>query len=63
MYIQNGKIAMLESQGMLELPTLEVYDSKDLLGVYKHSVTRFRLEISLYICDSIKEDVIWVPLD
>ena len=60
---KEGSIAMIESKGMLELPQIEFNDSQNLLGTYKHSITRFRIEVSLYTCDSIGENTVWIPLD
>jgi adenine-specific DNA glycosylase len=48
---------------MLELPPLNVYDSLKFLGTYKHSITRFRIEVHLYLCDSMDENTVWIALE
>ena len=60
--IKNDKIAMLEENSMLVLPSIEPSDSTPLLGVFKHSVTRFRIAVSLYLHDFKEEEILWVAL-
>ncbi|MBU0720831.1 A/G-specific adenine glycosylase [bacterium] len=67
--IQDGKIAMKTStegmyKDMLKLPDIEKYHHEtNLIGSFKHSVTRYRLEVHVYTADSVEEDVLWLPLE
>lgn len=67
--IQDKKIAMLKSKegmykDMLELPSLEAYRHEDkMLGVFKHSVTHFRLKVHVYLIEEIEDDVTWIGLE
>ena len=65
--IQNGKIAMTPStngmyQGMLLLPEVDPVE-EDFLGAYKHSYTKYRLDVKLYKTSFIPENVVWVELE
>lgn len=61
--VENNSIAMIESKGMLELPRLDVINTENLVGSYKHSVTRFRLTVNLYLSPSNDENIKWIKLD
>ena len=61
--IKDENIAMIESKGMLELPQVEIYKEENLIGKYKHSITRFKIEVYIYRCDSSEEHIIWMPLE
>ncbi len=66
-WIQDGKIALTSAtgtmyRGMYELPSVDpVYE--DFLGSYKHSYTKYRLNVALYAIDDCVEEVVWVDLD
>ena len=65
--IQDGKIAMTPSKngmykGMLVLPQVDPIE-ENFLGSYKHSYTKYRLNVKLYKSDYIPEDVVWVDLE
>ncbi|MBU1659791.1 A/G-specific adenine glycosylase [bacterium] len=67
-YVQNGKIAMKVStegmyKDMLELPSIEPQeDEEKYLGFFKHSVTKYRLEIHLYMLRERDEAFEWLCL-
>ena len=60
---KDGALAMVESKGMLELPTLEEFAQENFLGTYKHAITRFRIEVSLYLYDTEDENIRWIKRD
>lgn len=65
--VKNGKIALTFSKGsmyknMLELPNVEPIEEK-LLGVFKHSYTKYRLNVHLYKLDEITQEIQWYKLD
>ena len=68
-YVKDKKIAMKQStegmyKDMLELPKLEAYRYEDsTLGMFKHSVTHFRLKVYVYLLVALDEEVTWVSLD
>jgi A/G-specific adenine glycosylase len=68
-YIKSGKIAMqLSTQGMykdmLELPSIEMQeDEEKFIGSFKHSVTKYRLQVHLYTLEEIEKDVEWVAFE
>lgn len=65
-YVQDNSIAMVKSkegtlQDMLELPSLEAHKYEDAcIGVFKHAVTHYRLQVYVYVLEEPQEDVIWV---
>ncbi len=64
--IQNGKIALELStekmyKDMLVLPRVEPIE-EDFLTVFKHSYTKYRLQVYLYRLEEVREDVRWVEL-
>lgn len=61
--VQGDSIAMMESKGMLELPSLQECDEACFIGSYKHAVTRFRLKVDLYLSDVKSENIKWVRLN
>lgn len=65
--IKNEKIALKVSddgmyENMLVLPSIEPIED-NLIGRYKHSYTKYRLDVHLYRVEEIDEDVTWVDLD
>ena len=68
-HIKDRKIAMVKSKegmykDMLELPSLEAYKYEDtMLGLFKHSVTHFRLKVHVYSIEDLEEDITWVNLE
>ena len=66
-HIQNGAIAMTPSKGemykgMLLLPEVDPIE-ENCLGSYRHSYTKYRLEVKLYKSDFVPENVVWVELE
>jgi len=67
-WIKNNKIALVKSNGtmykkMLELPTVEPID-ENFIRSFKHSYTKYRLTVSLYLIDDYSlNDLIWLDLD
>jgi len=66
-FIQNNKIALQVSKknmykNMLVLPSIEPLDEK-FLGVFKHSYTKYRLDVYLYKFSAPKEKFVWLDLD
>jgi A/G-specific adenine glycosylase len=66
-WIQDGKIALTPAtgtmyRGMYELPSVDPID-EDLLGSYKHSYTKYRLNVALYAIDSCAQEVVWADLE
>ncbi len=65
--IQNGKIAMTSSdngmyKGMLLLPQVDPIEENFIAG-YKHSYTKYRLDVKLYKSDFVPDNVVWVDLE
>lgn len=67
-YIKDGKIAMQRKndgmyKDMLTLPDLKSPHEKGFIGSFKHTVTRYKLEIYLYRCTSLDADnLLWIDL-
>ena len=66
-HIKENKIAMTPStngmyKGMLVFPQVDPIE-ENFIGNYKHSYTKYRLDVKLYSSDIIPEDVVWVDLD
>ena len=64
--MQNGKIALEVSKekmykDMLVLPRVEPIE-EDFLTVFKHSYTKYRLQVHLYRLEEVTEDVTWVEI-
>ncbi|MDF1875884.1 A/G-specific adenine glycosylase [Sulfurimonas sp. SAG-AH-194-I05] len=67
-HVKNGSLAMQKStkgmyKGMLELLCVENPHVDDLIGGFKHSVTRFRLDVKVYRLKNITKNVHWIALD
>jgi len=66
--VKDGTIAMkISKEGMykdmLEPPSIETFcHVESLLGSFKHSVTKYRLDVHLYHLDALEEEVVWMPL-
>lgn len=65
--VKEEKIALKLSQGpmyknMLELPNVEPIE-ENLIGVYTHSYTKYRLSVHLYEVQEVSEDLEWFDLD
>ncbi|WP_226962200.1 A/G-specific adenine glycosylase [Sulfurimonas marina] len=65
--VKDGKIALKLSHGpmyknMLELPSVEPVE-ENLIGVFKHSYTKYRLSVHLYTTEDIQDEVEWFELD
>ena len=66
-HIKDGKIAMTPSKngmykGMLVFPQIDPID-ENFIGSYKHSYTKYRLDVKLYKSDIVPEGIVWVDLD
>lgn len=64
-YVQDDTIAMkISKEGMykdmLELPALDTSEHLKMLGSFKHSYTKYRLDVRLYHLNAVDEDVRWV---
>lgn len=66
-WIKNNQIALVKSRGtmykkMLELPTIEPLE-ESFIRSFKHSYTKYRLTVSLYLIDEyFLDDIVWVDL-
>ncbi len=65
--IRNEKIALEISKekmykDMLVLPRVEPLE-EDFLTVFKHSYTKYRLQVHLYKLEAVDENVLWVDID
>jgi len=66
-YIKNNSIALQISKermykNMLVLPTIDPIE-ENFLGSFKHSYTKYRLNVNLYSLDNIDDDIVWVNLE
>jgi len=66
-YIKNNKIALKYSddnmyKNMLVLPKVEPIEDY-FIGKFKHSYTKYRLDVKLYTIDDLEENIVWVDLD
>jgi len=65
--IKDEKIALITSQekmyqDMLILPSVDPIED-DFIGSFKHSYTKYRLNVKLYTLESIEQDVRWFSLN
>ena len=65
--IKDDKIALHYSKermykGMLVLPQVEPLEDA-YIGTFKHSYTKYRIDVKLYKAEDFLEDIIWVQLD
>ena len=65
--IKDNKIALIYSndnmyKDMLVLPKVEPLED-DFIGQFKHSYTKYRLDVKLYTLDALEDDIIWIDLD
>ncbi|MEA1891949.1 MAG: A/G-specific adenine glycosylase [Campylobacterota bacterium] len=65
--IKENKIALKIStqrmyKDMLILPTVDPIE-ENLLGEFKHSYTKYRLNVKLYKVDELEDEIVWVDLD
>ena len=65
--VKENKIALHYStekmyKGMLVLPRVEPLEDA-YIGSFKHSYTKYRIDVKLYEAEEFLEDIIWVPLD
>jgi len=67
-FIRENKIALIPSKGdmyknMLELPSVDPIDEQ-FIGTFKHSYTKYRLNVNLYrMEENSEEEIVWVALD
>ena len=66
-FVKNNKIALVESsgnmyKGMLELPSVDPIE-EDYIARFKHSYTKYRLDVKLYNLHKTPKDVVWVKLE
>ena len=66
-YIKDEKIALQISQermykDMLVLPSVDP-DEDAYLGEFKHSYTKYRLKVKLYLVEELSEDLVWIALN
>lgn len=67
MWFHDGKIALKQSdgrmyKGMLELPSVEPIE-EDFIAEFKHSYTKYRLNVKLYRVESVQDEVSWFSLE
>jgi len=65
-HLKNGKIALKTSQeklykGMLVLPNVEPVE-ENFIAAFKHSYTKYRLNVNLYTLESVDDDVVWLEI-
>ncbi len=65
--IKDDRVALVSSKGamykdMLELPSVDPID-EDFLGSFKHSYTKYRLNVNLYATSKCDKEATWVALD
>jgi A/G-specific adenine glycosylase len=65
-FIENNRIALVNAQGsmykgMLELPNVDPIEEQHI-GNFKHSYTKYRLNVHLYALDEAPVDAVWVML-
>ena len=65
--VKENKIALHYStekmyKGMLVLPRVEPLEDA-YIGSFKHSYTKYRIDVKLYEAEEFLEDIIWVSLD
>lgn len=67
-WIKNDQIALVRAEGsmykeMLTLPCVDP-NEEDFIGSFKHSYTKYRLNVKLYQIDTLaKDDIVWVFMD
>jgi len=66
-YIKDKKIALEYSKDnmykdMLVLPSVDPIE-ENFLGTFKHSYTKYKLDVKLYTISEPSEDVVWIALD
>ncbi len=66
-YIKNNKIALQVSKermykDMLILPAVDPVD-ENFLGMFKHSYTKYRLNVNLYRIEKLEGEIIWMDLE
>ena len=66
-FIKENKIALTYSQDnmykdMLVLPSVDPIE-ENFLGSFKHSYTKYKLDVKLYKVDELESNAIWIDLD
>ncbi len=65
-FLKDNKLALVKSSGkmyknMLELPSVDPIED-NYLGSYKHSYTKYRLNVKLYRIDEYDGDIVWIDI-
>jgi len=65
--IKSGKVALHYSKekmykDMLVLPRVEPIEDQ-FMGKFKHSYTKYRIEVNLYSAEEFLEDIVWVEIE
>ena len=65
--LKGNSIALVKATGnmyknMLELPTVDPIE-EDFIGEFKHSYTKYKLDVKLYSMESAPENCIWIDRD
>jgi len=67
LWIRNDQVALTHSTGtmyknMLELPRVDPIE-ESFIRMFKHSYTKYRLQVNLYKIEESSDELIWVDLD
>jgi A/G-specific adenine glycosylase len=65
--LKENKIALVPSSGkmyknMLELPSVDPIE-ENFIAKFKHSYTKYKLNVNLYKIEEYHEDIVWIDLD
>jgi len=66
-YTKAGKVALTPANGnmykaMLELPAVDPIE-EDFIATFKHSYTKYRLNVNLYTMKEFVDEIVWVDLE
>jgi len=66
-FLKDGSIGLVEASGsmyknMLELPTIDPIE-ESFIGEFKHSYTKYKLDVKLYEIENLEEKFIWIDMD
>jgi A/G-specific adenine glycosylase len=66
--VRDNKVALVKSQtnlykGLLVLPSIEPDDEENFIASFKHSYTRYRINVKLYKSDIYDEECTWLGVE